>query len=121
MVVWPGDVPFSRDEMKGTSIVSKISMSSHTGTHIDAPKHFLFNAGTVDKIATQRLIGPAKVVAVRSRRLIEPKDFKQIKINRGDKVLFKTRNAVLISKKNFTSDYVSLSFASAKFLAKKKI
>jgi len=121
MVVWPGDVPFSRDEMKGTSIVSKIKMSSHTGTHIDAPKHFLFNAGTVDDIAPQKLIGTAKVVAVSSKKLIEPVDFSRVQISRGDKILFKTRNASLVSKKSFTSDYVSLSLAAAKFLAKKRV
>ena len=121
MVVWAGDTPFSREEAKGTAIVSKINMSSHTGTHIDAPKHFIFNAGTVDEIFPQKLIGTAKVIAVNSKKLIEPADFRKVKISRGDKILFKTRNAALTLKKSFTSDYVSLSLGSAKFLARKGI
>ena len=121
MVVWAGDTKFFRKESRGTAIVSRITMSSHTGTHIDAPKHFIFNASSVDQIPPQKLIGRAKVVAAKSKKLIEPRDFAGVKINPGDKILFKTRNASLVSKKVFTADYVSLSLAAAKVLAQKKI
>ena len=58
---------------------------------------------------------------LKSRNLIEIKDIKGIKLGKGSKVLFKTRNSALLKKKNFTADYVSLSLPAAKYLARKKI
>lgn len=132
MVVWPGDVRFSRKENKTSAIVSKLTMSTHHGTHVDAPRHFLFSRGTVDKIALDKLIGQCQVVEVRfsspgdgegtrERSLIKLRDLVRVKIKPHDKLLFKTCNSKLLKLKKFTSDYVSLSLAAAKFLAKKKV
>ncbi|MBI4053835.1 MAG: cyclase family protein [Candidatus Doudnabacteria bacterium] len=120
-IPWPGDVQFSRKEKKGTAITSKLTMSSHAGTHIDAPRHFLFNRGGVDKIALDKLIGPARVVKSASFPLITLEEIKKIRPQKADKLLFKTRNQKLLKSRSFHSDYVSLSFPAAKFLASKKI
>ncbi len=145
MVVWPGDEAFSRIEKKSTAIVSRLRFSTHTGTHIDAPRHFLFNSATVDKIPLGKLIGKCQVIEIsppaprsevgeiggekegvggeRSKlsQLIEVSDLARFKIRAGDKILFKTRNSKLLRQKKFTSDYVSLSLEAAKYLAAKKI
>src|SRR5439155_1446526 len=44
--------------------VSALALGSHTGTHIDAPRHFLPGGGPVDAIPLERLIGPAVVLGV---------------------------------------------------------
>ena len=125
-IAWPGDVRFSRQEKRGSGITSKLTMSTHTGTHIDAPKHFLFDKAGVDKIALSKLIGPCRVVEVKSGKLkaeslIEVGDVRKIGVKKGDKILFKTRNSKLLRLKKFTSDYVSLSLEAAEYLAAKKI
>ena len=62
--VWPGDAPVTIRRTTGISAVSELSMSSHSGTHVDAPAHFLPNGGTVDLIALDALVGPAWVARV---------------------------------------------------------
>lgn len=120
-IVWPGDARFSRIEKKGTAIVSQITMSSHMGTHLDAPKHFIFSATSVDGVALSKLIGQAKIFALHDKPQISLAAVQRLAIKPGDKILFKTANQKLLRNKNFTSDYVSLSLDAAKFLAAKKI
>lgn len=67
MPVWPGDggVLFQATSSMaaGDSCnVTRISLGVHTGTHIDAPSHFVAGAGTVDAVALDALIGPAFVL-----------------------------------------------------------
>jgi len=120
-ITWPGDSKFKRIEKKTSAITSRLEMPAHFGTHIDAPKHFLFNKTSVDKINLQKLIGPAQVFAIRAKNLITKKDIAKIPIKKGGKILFKTRNSGLLKKKKFTSNYLSLSLDAAKYLARKKI
>lgn len=120
MIAWPGDTSFSREEHRGTAIVSKLTMSSHSGTHIDAPRHFLFSRFGVDKLALDKLVGPARVAASKAKNLISLEEVKKLNPRAGQRILFKTRNAKLYGKK-FTANYVSLSLEAAKYLASRKI
>ena len=120
-IPWPGDTQFQRTQSQGTAIVSKLILSTHTGTHIDAPKHFLFKKSGVDQIRLQKLVGTCKVVKVESSPLIQVNDLKGLKIKAGDKILFKTKNGRLLKQKKFISNYVSLSLTAAQYLAAKKI
>lgn len=119
---WPGQQPFVREELRGTAITARLTLSSHYGTHIDAPKHFLFTKKSIDAIPVSALVGKYKVFAVASRKQIALADIQKLKIAKGDRVLFKTRNSSFIAKKKtFTADYVSLSPEAAAYLAKKDI
>jgi len=119
---WPGSQEFAREEIKSSAITSKLTMASHYATHIDAPKHFLFGKKPVDQLPLPALIGKFKVFAVNSKKQIELSDIVKLKINVGDRILFKTRNSNFIaSKKVFTENYVSLSADAAAYLAKKKV
>jgi arylformamidase len=75
---WPGDAPFrreSRQESVGDRVcrVSTVSLGLHLGTHLDAPAHLSGGAGpTVDQIALELLVGPARVVDARGLRCIGP-------------------------------------------------
>jgi len=62
MPVYPGEPGpqveyFKRIGRDSSANVSKVSMGSHCGTHIDAPVHFAEGRQTVDKIPLERLIG----------------------------------------------------------------
>ena len=63
---YKGDPPFrlryvSQVEKGAPFSLSSISMSSHTGTHVDAPSHFISGSPTVETLSLERLIGPAYV------------------------------------------------------------
>lgn len=118
---WPGDTKFQRIESKTSAIKSKLTLSSHFGTHIDAPRHFLFNKPGVDKINLDSLIGIYHVYELKSEKEITLLDVKKLNIQKGFRVLFKTRNSALLNKKTFTPNYVSLSLEAAKYLAEKKV
>jgi arylformamidase len=118
---WPGGVEYKRVEERTSAIVSTITLRSHYATHVDAPRHFLFNNKGVDAIAPNILIGEYKVFAVKSHDQITLKDINLLDIKRGDRILFKTINSNIITGKKFNPNYVSLSVEAAEYLAKKKI
>ncbi|HVY67978.1 MAG TPA: cyclase family protein [Patescibacteria group bacterium] len=118
---WPGDTAYRREERQTSAIVSKITMSSHFGTHVDAPRHFLFHKASVDKLALEKLTGKFRVAESKAFPLIPLSDVQKLNVKPGDKILFKTRNARLNTKPQFTADYASLSLEAAKYLAAKKI
>ncbi|OGE84452.1 MAG: hypothetical protein A2846_00915 [Candidatus Doudnabacteria bacterium RIFCSPHIGHO2_01_FULL_49_9] len=129
-ISWPGDVRFSREENRGSGITSRLVMSTHTGTHIDAPKHFLFDKPGVDRIDLSKLIGPCRVISLPvsppregeiKRGLIGSSHLSKFNIRPGERILIKTRNSSLYKRGKFTSNYVSLSLDGAKYLARKKI
>jgi arylformamidase len=120
-ITWPGELRMSKKEFKTSAITSRLDIPSHFGTHIDAPRHFLFGKNGVDTIPLNRLIGKAKVITVKSKPLIEQADLQKFNVKKGDKILLKTGNSKLLTKKNFTTDYVSLGLGAARFLASKNI
>lgn len=127
MLVWPGDPRVSIEtkttvEKHGVKL-SWLSFSSHTGTHVDAPSHFLERGVDLDKVPLEKFIGSCQVVdltSVRDRE-IAPSDLLSIRVKKGDRILFKTGNFRLLRKKTFPSSYISLSLEAANLLAQKKI
>ena len=70
MAVWPGDSPFSAEVImkmgRGDSVnLTTLTLSSHTGTHVDAPYHFVNDDAPLDKVPLEPYLGPATVVTVR--------------------------------------------------------
>lgn len=66
--VWPGDTPFSSETTwqieAGCPVkVSRMTMSTHTGAHCDAPAHYDKNGKAIDEVALDRYIGPCRVIA----------------------------------------------------------
>lgn len=118
---WPGDIAYERKERKTSAIVSKLTMSTHFGTHIDAPKHFLFKGPGVDALKPDSLVGIYKVFSIKNKKEITVDELKKLDIQKGNRVLFKTANSNLLNKKKFSSDYVYLTADAAAFLVSKKI
>jgi arylformamidase len=102
--------------------VSALALGSHTGTHIDAPRHFLPGGGPVDAVPLERLIGPAVVLGLPEQATsigaaeLRPRDLRGAR-----RVLFRTRNSALLSKPRFTPDYVSLAPDGAEYLLERKV
>jgi arylformamidase len=124
--VWPGDPHpdirrIEKIEEGASANVSKIDMSVHTGTHIDAPYHFLGGeADTIEKITLNVLIGRAYVLELAENvDQITASILEQAEIpTRTRRLLFKTRNSRLweMKSQDFHTDYVAISPDGAQFL-----
>jgi len=93
--VWPGDTPFQYKvswgmEESGSVNVGQVTMSTHTGTHIDAPYHF-DNAGKrVIDLDFNLYIGPAKIVHLQQPASIGIKDLQDVPLQGVKRLLIKT-------------------------------
>ena len=95
---------------------------SHTGTHIDAPLHFVPGGSTIDLMPLDTGIGPARVIEIKDPESIKPAELEQYDIQPGERILFKTQNSEkLIQKKEYTMGQVYITLEAAEYLAKKGI
>jgi arylformamidase len=128
-IVWPGDAPVvikhtSSIALGDNANVSEISMSCHTGTHVDAPHHFLNNGVTVDDLSLDLLVGRAYVLHLPDVNMITASVLMQADIPpRTRRLLFKTRNSDLWANGNreFQTDFVALSVDAAELLVDRNV
>lgn len=124
MLVWPGDPPVSIEQISSVAKhgvgESMFSFSSHTGTHVDAPNHFVKNGIGVDKIPPKKLFGECEVLDLTKidHQEILPSDIKNSSVKKGARILFKTGNYRYLRGLEFPDSYVSLSLSAAEYLAK---
>jgi arylformamidase len=127
MVHWPNDPPVSikriQDiEQGATSNLSTISMGVHSGTHVDAPIHFIKEGKGVDHIPLDILVGKARVIEIRDQESITPEELASHRLLHGERILFKTRNSSEVWQKDeFVEDFVFISDAAADFLVNREI
>jgi arylformamidase len=124
---YPGDPPFRREQVSairngGAYDLSRLQMSAHAGTHIDAPAHFIPGGRTIDQYAAGDFIFPAHVVSIESKESIRASELAAVAIRPGDAVLFKTDNSRSgrCRSGTFSPAYVSLSEEAAELLVGKK-
>ena len=127
MVHWPGELTVEIE--KKSSIedgddanVTALSLSAHTGTHIDAPLHFIAKAKDVTQLSLEKLIGLAKVFSIRDTKKITADELRTFDIEPGDRILFKTNN----SSKDwaalpFLENYVYMDETAASYLRDKGV
>ena len=121
MEVFPGDpqVDISRVKTlkKDGLVLSKICMGLHTGTHIDAPMHYLPGGKGIDRIPLGSLTGKALVCDLSDRASgISGKDLKAVPIQKGDIVFLKTENRQTRRKEG-----IYLQLTGAEHLVKNKV
>lgn len=120
--VWPGDPAVSIKQRlsieKGNSYnISELSLSTHTGTHIDAPYHFEQNGLKVDELPLDVLIGRARVFAFASGGdRIDLPDVKALNLSGVERVIFKTINSRYWGFPDFKKDFVYITPMAAQFL-----
>ena len=96
--------------------VSRITMGSHAGTHVDAPYHFLEAGARVDELPLEILIGKARVVSVPARDAVDREDLESLDLRDDLRVLFKTRNSGQLRQPEFRQDFVHLTADAASYL-----
>jgi len=124
LVLWPGDPPIqitqpSNIERGDTATITRISMGAHTGTHVDAPLHFVSGGGSVDTLSLNTLIGDAVVIDATGHSELSATVLKNFKIPLGAKrILFKTENSGHWARGEsaFFTDYVAISNDGALWL-----
>ena len=82
------------DVDKGDKVtMSWISMSSHDGTHIDSPLHFIPGGSTIDNMPIETTVGPARVIEIENDKEITIEELEPHNIGAGERILFKTKNS----------------------------
>ena len=123
MVHWPDNPPVQIERMLDiehgdVANVSKISMGSHTGTHMDAPLHFIRTGKGLDEMPLTAAIGRARVIEIHDPESVKPDELRPHGISRGERVLFKTQNSVQRwPSRAFIEDFVYVSQEAARYLA----
>ena len=103
-------------------------LSSHTGTHIDAPYHFLKKGQKIHQIVTRRLVTEAILIKIRkganqsiTKTEIQKFEKKYGKIDDGSTVIFHTGWQKNLKKESYFLKNPGLAVSAAKYLASKKI
>lgn len=127
MVRWPGNPRVSIKRVNSLSRgahsnVSLLSMGTHTGTHIDAPVHFLAGRAGIDRMPFSATNGPARVLELRSRSAISAQELRRYAPRRGERLLLKTSNSARCWKTaRFIKDFVYLSTEAGRYLAERGV
>jgi len=121
IICYPGDAPFGSEAIctiaRSGCNMRKLTLGTHTGTHIDAPLHFLEGGNGVDELPLDRFMGMVQVVKVEGDR-IEREFLQELELAQVRKILFKTRNSLLLEEGEFHKDYVYLTLEGAEYITK---
>jgi arylformamidase len=101
--------------------VRHLALGSHTGTHIDAPSHFIDGGRSLDEVPLDALIGPVVVVESDAAPLIGARECEALVPRGTDRVVFKTRNSRLWAQRRFSRDYVAIDESAARWLVERRV
>ena len=123
--VYQGDAPmkfdFLKDMRKGDKLtLSVYSMGAHSGTHIDAPMHFVAGGAPIDQLALNPLIGAARVIEIPdSVQAIDAAELNRHDWKGAQRVLFRTRSTLRgwMDSSTFHRDFAYIAPDAAQLLA----
>jgi arylformamidase len=126
MPAYPGNPAFELQPVKriaegGSSNVSRLILGTHTGTHVDAPKHFFDDGAGADALSLDLLVGPARVVALTRAGGISADDLAEIDLENAVRVLLKTANSRFWEDRGFREDYTHLTEEGARYLVERGV
>jgi arylformamidase len=95
MPVWPGDTAFHYEvswpmEESGSVNVGSLQLSTHTGTHVDAPFHFDNDGKKIIDLDLELYIGPVRVIDMQGKESIGAEDVKDVDLEGVERVIFRT-------------------------------
>ena len=123
--VYEGDAPmkfeFLKDMRKGDGFtLSVYSLGAHSGTHIDAPMHFVRDGAPIDRVPLEPLIGPARVIDIAdSVQAIDAAELDRHAWRGAQRVIFRTRSSLRgwMSSSTFRRDFAYIAPDAAQLLA----
>jgi len=121
MATWPGEpgpqlTLLKRMAAGEAADVSHLALGVHTGTHVDAPCHFIPGGAGVESLPLDALIGPARVVGIENKSAIRVAELERCELDGAQRVLFRTRNSDEWTGASFKEDFVYLDHEAAKWL-----
>lgn len=109
------------DMQKGDSCnVSKITLGTHTGTHIDAPSHFVQDGMPIDQLPLAWTNGRAKVLHI-EETVITVECLKKYEVEKDDIIIFRTSNSDVFEGIRVLESYVTLDYEGAQYLVDKQV
>lgn len=127
MVTWPGDpyvdIRQVMDMERGDSCnLTHLTMSAHTGTHLDAPRHFTPAGVSMSAWRPEDTVGPCRVIAIDHPDAIRASELAAHAPQAGEILLFKTRNSARRDGGDvFDENFVYLANCAAQLLAEARV
>ncbi len=118
MAIYPGNPEVVFEEHSGmSSVYTKLVLGTHTGTHIDAPKHVFEKGMPIDEMQLGSFVGMCRVIDMtRCEHVVGREDLIEKNIAAGERILLKTKNS-LGDQNKFSESYVYLDGDAAEYLA----
>ena len=123
--VYEGDAPmrfeFLKEMRRGDPLtLSAYSLGAHSGTHVDAPMHFIASGAPIDKVPLERLIGPARVIEIADDvQAITADELGKHDWRGAPRILFRTRSSIRgwMTSPLFHRDFAYIAPDAAQLLA----
>ena len=122
MVHWPGDPEVKLERVESIARgaeanLTRIAMSAHTGTHVDAPLHFFDDDPGIEALPLEIALGPARVIGIEGEEPIDRGQLEGLGIAGGERILFRTHNSDHPwADRKFDRGFVYVSVEAAEFL-----
>jgi len=119
MLIWPTDPPvevrvFKSPDKGDRSTVSAVAMGTHTGTHIDAPRHFLPEAEGIESLTPEVLIGRCTVLDVRGRGNVGPEHLRPALEAGATRILLRTGTIEKQMEEGFSKEFPGVTAEGAR-------
>jgi arylformamidase len=121
MVIYPGDPEVRMERVDSIAAgdpanLTRLDFGVHSGTHVDAPAHFIDGGVAADTLPLDLFLGPCEVVdATGVNGEIGPESLSALAPG-AERILFKTRNSELWARDSFVEDFVTLGTQAAREL-----
>jgi arylformamidase len=125
MVTYPGDPDVKLERVLSIdrgdlANVSRLDCGVHTGTHIDAPIHFVRGGAGAEALPLDVLVGPARVVDATALERLDADSLALLELD-AERILLKTRNSELWERETFAEDFLSFTGDGAAYLVERGV
>jgi arylformamidase len=119
MVTYPGDPTVTLERVVsiaegGVVNLSRLDFGVHSGTHVDAPVHFIEGAAGAESLPLDVLVGPVRVLDLTAAERLDASAFDGVELQ--ERVLLKTRNSELWERDTFADEFLALTEDGARAL-----
>ena len=129
MAQWPGERQVASEPLSRTPVahanVTRLQLTTHTGTHVDPPRHFMHGRATIDQVPLERWVGPCYVADLRAADdEVLPEHLEAANIPEDtSRLILRTRNSELWTSQpdDFDDRFVGVSLAAARWIVARGI